>query len=247
VILLGLNIEEYLTGSFSIVIAVIFLIVGGIICLKYFKIKNKIFILVGLSWIGLAFPWVSVSVLFLTIILLNAQLNEGIFFFIIIGIVPFTQICWLMAISNFMSVRKKIKNILLIVALILAITIESFFIYILFTNVSFIGRIEGLEVKFTLISQVYLIIMVAIFEIIGFVFVRESLKSDNPEIRLKGKFLFLAFLSFIFGAMAETVIMALTIVVIGRIILIFSAFAYYCGFMLPRWMKELFIKESKNE
>jgi hypothetical protein len=86
--------------------------------------------------------------------------------------------------------------------------------------------------------------MVAIFEIIGFVFVKESLKSDKPEIRLKGKLLFLAFLSFIIGTTTEIINLPLIIIVIGRVILIFSAFAYYCGFMLPRWIKELLLKES---
>ena len=243
-ILLGLSFEEYLTGSFSIVITVIFLIVGVIICLKYFKVKNRIFVLVGLSWIGLSFPWLATSILFVTIVLLNTPLNEGIFIFLVVGVVPFGQLCWVMAITNFISVRKTTKNLLIIVAFILAITIDLFFIYILYTDVSFIGTIKGLEISYTLFSQIYSIIMVAIFEIIGFVFVKESLKSDKPEIRLKGKLLFLAFLSFIIGTTTEIINLPLIIIVIGRVILIFSAFAYYCGFMLPRWIKELLLKES---
>lgn len=244
---MGLTIEEYITGSFTIVITIIFLIVGGIICLKYFEIKNKIFILVGLGWIGLAFPWMATAILFLMIVLFDTPLSEGTFFFLVIGIIPFAQLCWIMGISNVMVVRKKIKNVMYIISFSLVIMIESFFIYILYTDVSFIGTIKGLELKYTLFSQIYLAIMVTIFEIIGFAFVRDSLRSKNPEIRLKGKFLFLAFLSFIIGTIIEILIMTLIIVIIGRFILIFSAFAYYCGFMLPRWMKELFLKEPKNE
>ncbi len=236
--------EENLTGIFSIIITAIFLIVGFLITLKYREVKNKIFILVGLSWIGLSFPWMAVSIHFLLLILLNSALAEGIFFFIIIGLVPFTQICWIMAISDFTNVKKKNQKIIFIISLSLAIIIDIIFIYMLMTDVSSVGWIEGaLLVKFTLFISIYLMIMVGIWAVIGFIFVKESLKSDNPEIRLKGKFLLLAFVSFIFGAIIETVIMIITITVIGRIVLIISAFFFYCGFMLPRWIKELMMRE----
>jgi hypothetical protein len=236
--------EEYLTGIFSVIITVIFLIVGLIITSKYREVKNKIFVLVGLSWIGLSFPWMAVSIHFLMLILLNKPLAGEIFFFIIIGIVPFTQICWIMAIADFTNVGKKRQLKILYISFILAVLMDVIFILMLLTDVSSVGWIEGtLLVKFTLFISIYLMVMVGIWAFIGFIFVRESLKSDNPEIRLKGKFLLLAFTSFIFGAITETLIMVITITVIGRIVLMISAFFFYCGFMLPRWIKELIMRE----
>ncbi len=243
-----LTTQEYLIGSSSVIIVAIFLIVGLTICFKYFEKRDRIFILVGISWIALAIPWSAVAIHFLMLILLDMPLQEEIFFFIIGGIIPFTQICWIMAFSEFTSMVKRNKIKLLVISLSLSITFEIIFLYILFNDVSLIGRFEGaIHIKFTLFFTVYLTIMALIFEIVGIFFVRESLKLDDPEIRLKAKFLIIAFILFFIGCIPETIIMNISITVIGRIILIFSALAFYCGFILPSWIKERLLEETKGE
>ena len=66
-----------------------------------------------------------------------------------------------------------------------------------------------------------------------------SIKSDTPEIKLRGKFLLAAFISWSFGAIADATI-PLTVITLPiiRIILITSAIEFYIGFVLPDWIKK---------
>ena len=79
----------------------------------------------------------------------------------------------------------------------------------------------------------------------------ESLKSDNPEIKLKGKLIFLAVISLTIGAALDGLKPflfgdAITIIlVINRIIMLSSTLEFYFGFNPPNWFKKLIIKENK--
>ena len=88
----------------------------------------------------------------------------------------------------------------------------------------------------------------------GFKFARKSIKSENKEVRLKGKLLQFAFIAFTIAALLEktarsilvgtvfpdpTILLLSVILVIVRVLLISSAIAFYGGFLLPRWMKEI--------
>jgi hypothetical protein len=71
------------------------------------------------------------------------------------------------------------------------------------------------------------------------------MKIDNPETRLKGKLLLVAFPSFAVGALLDSMIPTspLTLIIL-RSILILSAIMFYTAFMLPNWIKKLFIKQK---
>ena len=76
-------------------------------------------------------------------------------------------------------------------------------------------------------------------------FARQSLKSSNRELIVKGWFLILAIVSFtvatlidVIGAEAPTEIT----IFFARTFLIISAVFFYVGFTLPRFVKELFVK-----
>jgi len=83
-----------------------------------------------------------------------------------------------------------------------------------------------------------------LFLITGLLFVKESLRSENEEINLKGKFLLVAFITFAIGTTLD-VIWAETPtglnITLARVFVIVAAFAFYMGFTLPRFIKKLFI------
>jgi hypothetical protein len=90
----------------------------------------------------------------------------------------------------------------------------------------------------------------------GTLFARRSLRSDNEEVKLKGKLLLAAFLSFSIGAILDSMIGGILgdndpllpiMVVIVRIILISSAIEFYGGFILPKWLKDLFLKQTSRK
>jgi hypothetical protein len=78
----------------------------------------------------------------------------------------------------------------------------------------------------------------------GFLFTKVTLNSEKPEIRLKGKFLLIAFVSFLVGIFLEVLIpiTPLTVVII-RLILVSSSIEFYFGYILPSWVKKVFLKE----
>lgn len=92
-----------------------------------------------------------------------------------------------------------------------------------------------------MLYAVFIVLTMLITEII---FGQSSLKSDNPEIKLKGKFLILAFVSWSIGAVLDAALpLNIMTLMLARIILILSAIEFYCGFILPNFVKRIFKKE----
>ncbi|MFX0073477.1 MAG: hypothetical protein ACFFAO_20560, partial [Candidatus Hermodarchaeota archaeon] len=77
-------------------------------------------------------------------------------------------------------------------------------------------------------------------------FAFDSMKSEKVEIKLKGKFLATAWISFIIGAALDTGFISLTplLLIITRLLLISSAIEFYFGFFLPDWLKKVVIKQD---
>ena len=71
------------------------------------------------------------------------------------------------------------------------------------------------------------------------------MKSDDPEITLKGKFFIVAFVSWAIGAVMDAALpLNIVTLTIARIILISSAIEFYIGFILPKIVKKLFLKKK---
>lgn len=123
---------------------------------------------------------------------------------------------------------------------------EIFFLYFIFTDVSVIGEIHGIvDVEYRGFTLLFIFQVLITALITGLHFARKSMKSDNPELQLKGKLLGIALLCFVpasfFDAMLTINILMLVIL---RIIEIISSIAFYGGFLLPNWMKRLFLKQK---
>ncbi|MFX1445100.1 MAG: hypothetical protein ACFFHV_16930 [Promethearchaeota archaeon] len=70
---------------------------------------------------------------------------------------------------------------------------------------------------------------------------RTSMKSENTKVRLKGKFLFVAFFLFLAGAISDTIFLRdILTLLITRIILISASIFFYFGFILPNFVKKRF-------
>jgi uncharacterized membrane protein HdeD (DUF308 family) len=88
--------------------------------------------------------------------------------------------------------------------------------------------------------QVFAILLALIT---GIIFSRHSLQSNEQKIRLKGKFLRIAFISFTVGAIVDSLFATESItLIIARLILASSAIEYYLGFFLPEKLAQRLIK-----
>jgi hypothetical protein len=241
---MALESVEFLQGLFSLIFVIISTIVGIKILLKYYIYRQNELVFVGFCWIGMAIPWLPDGITLIMIIFFNHPLNEIIYFIIVIAFIPAFLLFWLIAITNFLYKLK--QKLILIIYITISVIFEIIFFYLLLKDTSLIGTFLGsFQVEYTLFIQIYLLTAICIFSISGILFSRESLKSDNPEIKLKGKLLLAAIILFTIGAAIDAAapLIAIT-VVLTRSILIMSAITFYCGFILPSWMRKFFLEEE---
>ena len=233
---------EIVNGVFSLIFIIISIIVGLIIASKYPKHKNKNLLIIGFVWVGLAEAWIANSFSFLFTIITGELLSTEIYYLIGITFTPITLFIWMVAFTDLVYSGKNRKIILLIFAAY-GIVFEIVFFYFLFNDVSFLGElVSPVNSDYGLFLQLYLFSVIIITLITGILFARESLKSDNPEIKLKGKFLFLAFIFFGVGAVLDTITTdSVAFIALSRIILISSSLAFYCDISYQKNKKFSFI------
>ncbi len=239
-----LNTLDIINGTFSLIFVGISLFVGIVIFSKYFKFKEKIYLLVGATWIFISEPWWPSSLSFLVALSNGVGISEQIYFLIGNLLVPLAIALWLVAFTEFLYTEKR-KLILLIFG-IYGLIFEVLFLVFLFINPSLIGSLNTpVDVNYKSFILIFLLSFVLIVVISGFLFANLSLKSKDPEVKLKGKLLIIAYITFLFGTILDSAIPLNEItIIITRLILISSAIFWYGGFLLPRWMKKRLLKSK---
>ncbi len=236
-------------GTFNLIVVIINLIIGIRIASKYRNFKEKNLILVGVAWIGLASTYLPSSIKFLLIITMNIYLNDTILFILNHALLPPFTVCWLIAITDLLHFKRKIRFLVLSAVSIIGIILETIFFTFIFTrNLEAIGTVTGvLTIDWTIFSIIYLLIFALIVLFTGIFFAKETLKSKVPEIRLKGKLLLIAFISFIMGAFFEVIFpLSYISIIITRIVLLSSSVEFYMGFILPNWSKKIFLRKKQD-
>jgi len=238
-----LELVDLLNGIFSLIFVVISTLVGLITAAKYFKTKNRILLLVGVSWILIVCPWwpsatsafIALATgegLELRMYLLLGNLFVPLFLILFIG--AFTEIYF----------HEKQKIFLLIFAII-GIIVEIYLIYFVIVDPKVLGELHGIvDIEFKGFWRYYLIFDILIVLIIGIAIAVNSLKSEDKVIKLRGKFLLAAFISWTLGAIFDaSVELDLITLPLIRILLISSAIEFYIGFVMPDLVKNRFIRE----
>lgn len=233
---------DTVNGIFSLIFVTISFLVGIIILSRFLKYKERIYFLVGITYILIASPWWPSCVSFLVAISNGIGIAPQVYFLIGNVLTPIAIVFWLLAFTEFLYSEKR-KLILSIFAIIGGIFEILFFVF-LFLNPSLIGELNGpVDVNYRSFIMIFLIIFLSIVVITGFLFANLSLKSKDPEVKLKGKLLIVAYIAFAVGALLDaSVPFNELIVIIIRLILILSALCWYGGFILPKWMKKFLLK-----
>ncbi len=241
---MSLSLLDTLNGVFSLIFVAISLLIGFIILSRFFKYKERIYLLVGATWIFISEPWWPSSLSFLIALINGVGIPKGVYFLIGNIFVPVAIVFWLLAFTEFLYSEKR-KLILSIFAVIGTI-FEILFFSFLFLNQSLIGELSGpVDVNYKSFIMVFLILFLLIVVITGFLFANLSLKSEDPEVKLKGKLLIIAYITFSVGALLDSSVpFSEATIIIIRLILIMSAICWYGGFLLPKWMKKLLLKSK---
>lgn len=246
---------DVLQGSFSLIFVIISLILGLIILSKYPKYKSRLYFLVGLSWVGVSLPWWPDSISFLMNLFIGESLPVRWYFIIGNVFIPIALLCWMVAYTD--MINKNLQLMAVLLTYIFSIVFEVTFFILFFVDIDLIGIINPTRpftVDFGIFITIYLVLIILIMLITGVIFAQKSVKSDDREVRLKGKLLRAAFITFTVAAVLDSSLGAIfedstdpllsILVVIVRLLLITSAIEFYGGFLLPRWMKEIFLKSE---
>ncbi len=215
------------------------------IILKYFKIKERIYLLFGLSWALMVEGWYGSAISFLLIVLGGQEgLSFELFSIISFSLYPFTLTCWLAGFTDL--VYKEKQKIILLIAGIIGALYEILFLYFIFTNPSVIGELYGPgDASYGILVSVYLGFLIITFLITGFIFALRSINTNEPEIKLRGKFLMGAVIAFTIGAFLDNLPnFSVIVLIVARLILIISAIEFYCAFSLPNWLKKRILRQT---
>lgn len=239
-----LQLLEILSGTFSVLFVIISTIVGLKIALKYFEVKQKVFLYTGIVWILIVEPWWPSSISFLVALITGNGLTAQMYFLIGNIFVPIAVLLWIAAFTELLY--KKRQLLFVIIFAIYGALFEIVFFYYLFTDVSMIGELlSPVESDYKFLVLGYLLSTIVVVLVTGTLFARASIKSDNPEVKLKGKLLMAAFISFSFGALLDSAIpLSFITLPITRLLLISSAIEFLGGFILPSWMKKIFLRKT---
>ncbi|MFX0070928.1 MAG: hypothetical protein ACFFAO_07550 [Candidatus Hermodarchaeota archaeon] len=157
---------------------------------------------------------------------------------------PITLVCFVLGISELLY--KKNQKLIFLFFMTYGIIFEIYLIYFLINDSSMVGVSMGVtDAEYTSFARVYMISALLVLLIGGTLFSQRTLRSDNPEINLKGKFLLPAFYIFVFSAIVDSVVTLNAITLpLNRIALIISGVLFYLGFILPESVKNFLLKEK---
>lgn len=238
---------QIVNGIFSLIFVIISVIISILFLSKYRRYKSKLILLFGIVLLLLVSSWYASSSSFLIALFINGTgyiTTPKIYF--VIGFVPLPIAAYIWSIVLTELVFQEKKKIFTSTFIIMGIIMEIVFFVLLGINPTLIGQvISPIDADYTLLFTLYQFFLVIYMLITGILFGMASLREDNTEIRLKGKLLIMAFVSFFIGAILEIISeISIVIMIIARLILISSSIEFYGGFMLPDWMKKLFLKNS---
>ncbi len=245
-----LDLLQYFQGTFSLIYVIISTFVSLVILSHYFSDRRKEYLLVGVAVFGLAGPWFPDAITFLVAIFTGFGSPDAMYLQITIIMVlittvftPISILSWLAVITKFLELSY--RKILLIIFVILMIIFEIILILFAVMDLTLIGIFTGpFNYQWSMFTTVFYLFCIALVIITGLPFARRSMLSKTSDIRLKGKFILLALISFAVGTIIPYLVYNIPALVLSRLILVSCSIEFYIGFLLPKWAENLFLREK---
>lgn len=232
-------------GLSSLIISIISIVTGLKIAFKYLQHKEKVLIFAGITWLLMYEGWWGPSVSFIVLISTGQSIPIELFFILSISLTPIAITLWMVAFTELKY--KRFQKIIVGLFSIQALIFEILSLYYLVVDPSMIvERVGVIDAQYKSFLIIFFIEIAVVLSITGILFARESLKINTPEIRIKGIFLLLGFLSFIVGSIFDVFLeLNILTLLLYRSVLVFSSFSFYFGFFLPRSIKKFLLKNNK--
>jgi hypothetical protein len=232
-------------GLSSLIISIISIVTGLKIAFKYLQHKEKVLIFAGITWLLMYEGWWGPSVSFIILISTGQSIPIELFFILSISLTPIAITLWMVAFTELKY--KRFQKIIIGLFSIQALIFEILSLYYLVVDPSMIvERVGVIDAQYKSFLIIFFIEIAVVLSVTGILFARESLKINTPEIRIKGIFLLLGFISFIVGSIFDVFLeLNILTLLLYRSVLVFSSFSFYFGFFLPRSIKKFLLKNNK--
>ena len=173
---------------FSLIIVLIFALVGILIALKYRKVQNKTYIWWGIGLLGQGLVWLGSGVSFLMIVITGKGLSLALYVFLSFSWAAITLFFWMWTITELLFKEK--QKIILAIYAVIGIVFEIYYFYILITSPERHGElsIPPIDGRYIGILQLYLIFVLLSISISLFWFIGRSWKKreDQKKDHLQG-------------------------------------------------------------
>lgn len=230
------------SGLISIIALTIITLIGIKALSKYFTYKNKNLLYIGLSLILIWSPWWPSSISFVLYLFTTSGLSYLLYIFIGNFLLPFSVLFWLFFILDVFKVEEKKRKLSLFLYSAYIVIFEIFIIYWVFNPDQLGGLRNALVPNYGLQLYSLILISVALMIITGLLLSLDMLKAKQPELRLKGYFLLVAFILMLVGIMLEIFTFGNVWLLLSRIIIVIAVILVYIGFLLPEKIKKALIK-----
>ena len=242
-----LSFDLMMLGIFTLIYIIVTWLIALKMIAKYFEIKEKIFLYAGTAYSGAAIPWTGVALNFISIVFFDTIPSMELHFFVHGVIPPFTLWLWIVTNLKLSNVKPKKQKIIIGISFVITIIFQIIYISIIFTDTTILGTlINEIQVDYAPFSELYLLIMAIIMISLGIRLGLRSMKSDIKRVRLKGKLIVYSFILATFTFALEIFVPIITIIILARFLVAFTSILFYGGFVLPKWMEKLLLKEESE-
>ncbi len=234
---------ELFQGFIGITQLTLNFILGLRIVSKYYTFKRIELITIGFMLVFLTSPWWGSGLSFLSLLFFNVNLSDTAYIVISYGLIPITSLLWMYSFGLLVypHARRKIFFVYLAFNLVYLII----FFYLLNISPSLLAiRVSELDSETQLFVSSFVLITLAISLITNFLFMKNSLLSEDPRVRWKGKIIFMALSIYVIGAILDSVVSLTPItLIITRTILMLASVLSYIGWILPERIARILIRE----
>ena len=242
-----------LSGFTAMVSVCIGFFFGAIVLVKSIKFKQALIFNFFLCIVFTLSPWFPSGLGYLYWVITEEVLNYQIYVLVgTIGI-PIAIIAWLNVYMT--TLRPEKKSLILILYGIFSLIFEIYLFFNLFYAPgapveSLLGTFDDptnpMDIDYKGFVLIYLGASILIACITGIDFSIKSIKYEKaPSLIWKGKFLLIAFILFGFSAIFDAlIVMTPLLLIIIRITLVAATFFFYLGFILPKWLRNMFSIED---
>lgn len=239
---MSLNGFQFINGLLSFLTVSLCFLVGLVMVIRYFQYKNKTLLFVGFAWMGIYQPWWPGTLAFLLngLGFIDGPLDPlAIYPLVGTMFIPVTATAWFLGFTSMMF--KKRRKLIVGFYAILTAVMDVVILILVMVDLGLVGEFQVVNADYGLLLTVYYMFINVSVAIPCALMGRESMKSELPEVRVRGHFLLAAALCYFLGGLLDVgLIEAIPwFIFITRTILMAGSVLFYLGFLLPEPLEKL--------